>query len=61
MNKLIKLISLIVISMSVYLIYNKTSNSYYQITSIGDKLSIGNNNNRLLYRLLQGIYKKRKK
>ncbi len=47
MNKLIKLISLIVISMSVYLIYNKTSNSYYQITSIGDKLSIGNNNNRL--------------
>lgn len=43
MNKLIKLISLIIISLSVYFIYYKTYNSYYQITTIGDRLSQGNN------------------
>ena len=41
MNKLIKLITLIILSLSVYLIYNKTNNSYYKITNIGDKLSTG--------------------
>lgn len=41
MNKIIKLISLIVLSLSVYIIYNNTYNSYYVITNIGDKLSTG--------------------
>ena len=45
MNKFIKLISLIIISLSVYIIYNKTNNSCYKITNIGDKLSIGVDNN----------------
>ncbi len=43
MNKLIKLISLIIISLSVYFIYNKTHNSTYRIINIGDKLSMGIN------------------
>ena len=30
MNKFIKLISLIIISLSVYIIYNKTNNSCYK-------------------------------
>ena len=41
MHRLIKLFSLLLISMSVYWIYQKTMNSYYQITSIGDQYSIG--------------------
>ena len=45
MNKFIKLISLIIISLSVYIIYNKTNNSCYKITNIGDKLSLGVDNN----------------
>lgn len=45
MNKIIKMISLIIISLSVYIIYNKTNNSYYKITNIGDKLSLGVENN----------------
>ena len=43
MKKLIKLIILIIISLSVYFIYYKTNNSKYIITSIGDKLSMGIN------------------
>ena len=43
MNKLIKLSTLIILSLSVYIIYNKTYNSYYKITNIGDKLSTGIN------------------
>ena len=42
MNKIIKLISLIIISLSVYFIYYSTYNSCYQITTIGDRLSLGN-------------------
>ena len=45
MNKFIKLISIIIISLSVYIIYNKTNNSCYKITNIGDKLSLGVDNN----------------
>ena len=41
MYRFIKLISLLLISMSVYWIYQKTMNSYYQITSIGDQYSLG--------------------
>ena len=43
MNKLLKLIFLILLSLTVYLIYNNTNDSYYVITNIGDKLSTGTN------------------
>ncbi len=43
MNKVFKLIVLIIISLSVYFIYNKTENSKYTITNIGDKFSMGIN------------------
>lgn len=43
MKKLLKLLILILISLSVYFIYQKTRNSTYTITSIGDKLSLGIN------------------
>ena len=43
MNKIIKLLSLVILSLTVYVIYNNTNNSYYVITNIGDKLSTGTN------------------
>lgn len=43
MKRLIKLLILIIISLSVYFIYQKTNNSSYTITNIGDKLSLGIN------------------
>ena len=43
MNKLIKLIILIILSLSVYFIYNHTNNSKYTIMNLGDKLSTGIN------------------
>lgn len=43
MEKLLKLLFLILISLSVYFIYQKTRDSTYTITSIGDKLSLGIN------------------
>ena len=42
MHRIIKLISIFVISLSVYWVYQKTSNSYYQIMSLGDQFSLGN-------------------
>ena len=43
MNRLIKLISLIFLSTSIYYIYNYTNNSKYVITNLGDAVSINNN------------------
>ena len=43
MKRLIKLVVLLIISLSVIFIYNQTNNSSYTITSIGDKLSLGYN------------------
>ena len=43
MNRKIKLLILLILSMSVYFIYQKTKNSTYRITSIGDNISIGIN------------------
>lgn len=43
MKKLMKLLILIIISLSVYIIYQKTNNTTYTITSFGDKLSLGIN------------------
>ena len=43
MKRLIKLVVLLIISLSVFFIYNQTINSSYTITSIGDKLSLGYN------------------
>ena len=43
MNRKIKLFILLILSMSVYFIYQKTKNSTYRITSIGDNISIGIN------------------
>jgi len=42
--RLIKLLSLLLLSTSVFFIYQKTSNNTYTILNIGDKLSIGINN-----------------
>lgn len=42
MKKLLKLLFLIIISLSVYFIYIKTINRTYNFTSIGDNLSLGN-------------------
>lgn len=44
MNKLIKLIILIILSLSVYYIYNYTNNSKYTIMNLGDRLSTGIDN-----------------
>ena len=41
MKRLLKLLFLIMLSLSVYGIYNKTKNTTYVLTSIGDKLSLG--------------------
>lgn len=43
MNKVIKMIILIILSCSVYFIYQHTKNSIINITSIGDTLSMGFN------------------
>ena len=43
MKKIIKLTILIIISLSVFVIYQKTKNSYYTITAIGDQTSLGIN------------------
>lgn len=43
MKRLIKLLILLIISLSVYFIYQKTNNSSYTITNIGDKLALGIN------------------
>lgn len=43
MKKVIKLIILIIISCSVYFIYQETKNSVINITNIGDNLSLGIN------------------
>lgn len=43
MNRKIKLLILILLSLSVYFIYEKNHNAKYSITSIGDKLSLGIN------------------
>lgn len=43
MKKIIKLISLILITILIYFIYQKTNNTTYTITSIGDRLSLGVN------------------
>lgn len=43
MKRLIKLMILLVISSSVYMIYYKTVNTTYNITTIGDSLSMGIN------------------
>ena len=43
MSKLTKLIILIILSLSVYFIYNITMNSKYKIINLGDKLSLGYN------------------
>ncbi len=42
MKKLLKLLFLVIISLSVYFIYIKTINRTYNFTSIGDNLSLGN-------------------
>ncbi len=41
MHRFIKLVSLFIISLSVYWVYQKTVNEYYQIMSIGDQYSLG--------------------
>lgn len=43
MKKVIKLVILIILSCSVYFIYQQTKNSIINITSIGDNLSLGIN------------------
>lgn len=42
MKKILKLLFLVIISLSVYFIYLKTNNKTYNFTSIGDNLSLGN-------------------
>lgn len=41
MNRFIKLLSLLIISLSIFWVYQKTKDSHYQIMSIGDNYSIG--------------------
>ena len=43
MNKIIKIIILILLNISVYFIYQNTKNISFEITSIGDSLSLGIN------------------
>ena len=43
MKKVIKLVILMILSCSVYFIYQQTKNSIINITSIGDTLSMGIN------------------
>ena len=43
MNRIRKIGILLVLSLSVYFIYQKTCNSFYTITTIGDKTSLGIN------------------
>ena len=43
MNRKIKLLILLLLSMSVYFIYQSTKNNTYTITNIGDSLSLGIN------------------
>ena len=43
MKRLLKLLFLIMLSLSVYDIYNKNKNTNYVVTTIGDKLSLGIN------------------